>query len=106
MYKRKNTRLPDYDYSGNGFYFITVCTKNRENLFGEIKNGEMILNWRGEIVKECLEQIPNHLKNAFLDIFTIMPNHVHAILIIENIDALDVGNSDHCSLQVKLRFYQ
>ena len=50
--KRKSIRLSDYDYSKNGLYFITICTKNRECIFGEIKNHEMILSEIGQIVNK------------------------------------------------------
>ena len=49
--KRKSIRLTGYDYSQNGLYFITICTKNRECIFGEIINGKMILSEFGQIAK-------------------------------------------------------
>lgn len=51
---RKPNRLKDYDYSQDGYYFVTLCTKNRENFFGKIKNGKMILNKYGNIAKKML----------------------------------------------------
>ncbi|MCL2487035.1 MAG: hypothetical protein FWE86_05485, partial [Oscillospiraceae bacterium] len=53
--QRKRTRLKGYDYSRNGAYFITICTKNREFLFGDIADGVMILNEYGEIVQQELK---------------------------------------------------
>jgi len=82
---RKSQRLINYDYSQNGLYFITICTKDRQELFGEIKDGKMVLNESGEIVKKNLIDIPNYQKNIFLDEFIIMPNHIHAIIEINQI---------------------
>lgn len=66
-------------------YFVTICTKDREKLFGKIENGEMILNELGKIVKKCYLEIPNHFSNIYLDKYVIMPNHVHGIIeIIDN----------------------
>ena len=51
-HRRKSIRLPGYDYSTEGFYFITICTKDKKCIFGKIVDGEMILNEAGKIVKE------------------------------------------------------
>ncbi|HSW88051.1 MAG TPA: transposase [Candidatus Saccharimonadales bacterium] len=97
--ERKRNRLQYYDYSQNGWYFITICTKNREEFFGKIKNDQMILNEIGEITKQCWIEIPNHFSNVVLDEFVIMPNHVHGIIVIRNVDNIIMGNKDVCSLQ-------
>lgn len=76
---RQTIRLKGYDYSQNGLYFCTICTHNRENIFGEIKNGEMILNENGKIVESVWKSLPKH-HDVQLDCFQIMPNHVHLIL--------------------------
>ncbi len=81
---RKPNRLPGYDYSQNGYYFITVCVHNHAQWFGEIKNGEMILNKYAEIVRKCWYDLPIYYKNVKLDEFVIMPNHIHGIIIIDN----------------------
>jgi len=77
---RKHIRLRNYDYSSEGYYFITICTDERKCFFGYIENGIMILNDIGKNVNEYLLEIPNHFKHALLDEFTIMPNHIHLIL--------------------------
>jgi len=84
MKNRKTNRLKNFDYSQNGMYFVTICTKNREHYFGEIKNGTMILNELGKIVSKNLQEIPNYFQNIFLDKYIIMPNHVHLIIEINN----------------------
>lgn len=85
-------RLPDYDYSQPGAYFVTICTHERGCLFGNITDGEMRLNKLGEIVQVTWFNLPDHYPNVILDIFCIMPNHVHAIIVLhENVPAVGVG---------------
>ncbi len=79
---RRSIRLKGYDYSQPGAYFITICTKNRKFLFGNVINGKMILNDAGQIAQKCWLEIPNHYPNVILDEFIIMPNHIHGIIII------------------------
>ncbi len=81
-YRIESTRLPHYDYSQPGAYFITIVTQNRQCIFGEINNGKMFLNELGEIVKQCWLEIPVHFPNVKLEEFVVMPNHVHGIIII------------------------
>jgi len=81
-YRIESTRLQEYDYSSPGAYFFTGCTKNRECLFGETADGQMILNDSGQIVLDCWHDLPNHYANMTLDAFVIMPNHIHGIIII------------------------
>jgi putative transposase len=83
-YRIKSARHSYWDYSSNGYYFVTICTKNREEFFGEIKNGIMGLNETGCMVAEFWKDIPNHFDNVFLDEWTVMPNHVHGVIIINN----------------------
>ncbi len=91
MKQRKPTRLKDYDYSNGGGYFVTICTKNRVNRFGDIVNGEMVLNSSGKIASSMIAGITKVFNNILIDQFIVMPNHVHCIInIIEN---LPVGNA-------------
>jgi REP element-mobilizing transposase RayT len=83
-YRIETTRLNGYDYSKPGNYFITICTKDREQLFGEIMNEKIILSETGKIVSECWLDLPNHYPNIILDEFMVMPNHFHGIIIIRN----------------------
>jgi REP element-mobilizing transposase RayT len=85
-YRIKSARLSGYDYSQNGSYFVTICTKNREHFFGEIKNGKMNLSEMGEIISEEWENTEKIRKNVELGAWVIMPNHFHGILIIQNDD--------------------
>ena len=79
---RRSIRLPSYDYTANGAYFITICTHEREHSLGEIINGKMKLSVIGEIVLEKWFDIPNHHDHVKLGEFIIMPNHIHGIIWI------------------------
>ncbi len=91
-YRIETTRLNGYDYSKPGNYFITICTKDRKPLFGEISDERIRLSETGKIVSECWSALPNHYQNIILDEFIVMPNHIHGIIIIRN--GLDY-NSKH-----------
>ncbi len=99
---RKLPRLKDFDYANDGAYFITICTANRENIFGEIQNNKMVLNESGRVAEKCWREIPDHFPNAKLDEFVVMPNHVHGLIWIENSNKIikRVGNADLRSLQI------
>ncbi|WP_103669502.1 transposase [Pseudanabaena sp. BC1403] len=92
---RRSIRLKGYDYSSVGSYFITICTFQRECLFGTISDGEMQLNQYGKIVYTHWQNLPKYHPRLELDEFVIMPNHVHGILfLIDNNDiSLDHDNS-------------
>jgi len=79
---RRSIRLKGYDYTRVGAYFVTIVTKNRVCLFGEMVNGEMVANEYGVIVRECWLAIPDHFPHAALDEFIVMPNHVHGIVVL------------------------
>ncbi len=83
-YNRRSIRLPGYDYSSPGYYFITLCSHKRLKLFGNIKNKKMELSDYGQIARNCLLEIPGHFENITLDEIIIMPEHIHGILIIKN----------------------
>ncbi len=84
MIKRKANRLRGYDYSQDGYYFVSICTKGRKEFFGDIREAKMDLNRYGEIVNQCWRDLPRHYPNCFLDSFVIMPNHIHGIIVIDN----------------------
>ena len=83
IHHRKSIRLKGFDYSQGGYYFVTICTHNREHLFGEIADGVIKLNKYGKIVKEELLRTEEIRQNIKIDYFVIMPNHIHLILIIK-----------------------
>ena len=81
--KRKSIRLKDYDYSSNGAYFVTICTYNRECLFGEIVGADSI---SAPMIDEVFNKTINQYQNIFCHKYVIMPNHIHAIIEIERAD--------------------
>jgi putative transposase len=83
-YRVESIRLHGYDYSKNGMYFVTVCTRDRRHLFGKIEKRTMILNQYGIIVEQCWHEISSHYSNFVADEFVVMPDHIHAIIIIKN----------------------
>jgi putative transposase len=83
---RKYTRLKNYNYAANGYYFVTICTHEKQCFFGNIANGKIQLSAVGKIAQQYWSEIPQHSKHTYLDEFIIMPNHVHGIIIIDNPD--------------------
>ncbi len=81
---RRSIRLRGYDYSQAGAYFVTIVAWQREMLFGEIVDGEMVLNRYGQIVLNAWMDLPNHYHHAELGAFVIMPNHVHGIVVLND----------------------
>lgn len=84
-YHRRSIRLPEYDYSQAGAYYVTIVAWRRECLFGEVVNGEMKLNRYGEIVQWEWLELPKRFQFIELGAFVIMPNHAHGILIFRPI---------------------
>jgi REP element-mobilizing transposase RayT len=79
QHHRRSIRLRDYDYTSPGAYFVTVCTKARECLFGEVNDDEMCLNDAGHLVESVWKGLPQHYGCIALDEFILMPNHAHGI---------------------------
>ncbi|MDD3887714.1 MAG: hypothetical protein PHN19_02965 [Patescibacteria group bacterium] len=94
--RRKLIRLKGFDYSSDNCYFITICTRNKECLFGNIVNQKMVLNDAGIIAKKYWLDIPFHYPDVILDKYVVMPNHVHGILVIDKkiIGPVGVQNSE------------
>jgi putative transposase len=78
---RKSIRLKHYDYSQAGAYFVTMVTQHRQHFFGEIQQGDMILNAAGEMIDTIWYGLPQRFPHIELDMFVVMPNHVHGIII-------------------------
>lgn len=81
-HNRQSLCLPQWDYRRPGAYFVTVCTHNRMHLFGEVVDGNMVLNPHGRIVVEEWRHTEQVRDNVMLDAFVVMPNHVHGIICI------------------------
>ena len=101
-YRIKSARLAEYDYRNEGLYFVTICTKNKFHYFGEIENGNLVLNEIGLIAHTYSAEIPQHFDHVSLDEFVIMPDHMHGIICIEEkreIDRPSVETYNYKSLQ-------
>jgi putative transposase len=81
---RRSVRLPGYDYALPGAYFVTICAYRRKYIFGRVESGQVLLSDIGRIIQSCWTQLPAHFGFVALDVFMIMPNHVHGILEIKN----------------------
>ncbi len=83
-YRIPSARLINWDYTSDGVYFITICTKNRLHHFGECKNGKLKLSIMGLLVQGCWFQIQKLSPHVTLGEFVVMPNHIHGILILNS----------------------
>jgi REP element-mobilizing transposase RayT len=82
IHHRRSIRLRGYDYSQAGAYFVTICTRDRERLFGYIVNGALQPNSYAGIVVEWWNSIPEHFPSVELDASVVMPNHMHGIVVL------------------------
>jgi REP element-mobilizing transposase RayT len=80
--QRRSIRLPGFDYSQSGAYFVTVCIQDRCCLFGDVVNGAVEASVAGLMVESWWGQITNKFPDVALDAFVVMPNHVHGILVL------------------------
>jgi len=77
----RSIRLPGFDYSTPGAYFITICARDRRCILDEV----------ADVVTACWKEIPQHFPHVSLDAFVVMPNHIHGILIFEEAHPLSVA---------------
>jgi putative transposase len=84
IHHRRSIRLKGYDYSKAGAYFITICCENRKCRFGTIENNQMILNEYGNFAYNQWSKLPERFLNFELDVFQIMPNHMHGIIMLND----------------------
>jgi REP element-mobilizing transposase RayT len=80
---RRSIRLSGYDYRRDGAYFVTICTRERVCVFGEVAGTGVRHSRRGLIAAHCWNEIPIHRPYVTLDEFVVMPNHVHGLFWIE-----------------------
>ncbi len=84
MQQRRSLRLPGYNYQDDGVYFVTVCTYGKRCLFGAVVDGLMVPNEWGRIVEEEWLRAEKLRSNVELDMFALMPNHFHGIIMMRN----------------------
>ena len=82
-YRVESARLPDWDYASRGWYFVTLCTQDKKCSLGHVVDGQIMLSDAGVIAEAEMKAIPSHYENVIIDWYVVMPNHVHAIIVIE-----------------------
>ena len=82
---RRSIRLRDYDYAQGGAYFVTICTTQRLCLFGDVINGEVALSTIGQVAEGHWEDVPNHALGVTLDVWVLMPNHLHGVVVLPDV---------------------
>jgi REP element-mobilizing transposase RayT len=86
-YRIESIRIKGYDYSQDGYYYLTICAKDRKCIFSEIIDDSVILSDLGNIIEEELKKSCEIRKEIILDEYIIMPNHIHLIIRIEKINS-------------------
>jgi len=84
-HRRRSIRLPEYDYTQPGAYFVTICTHRHACLFGDVVDSIVHLSAWGKIADQCWRDIPDHFDHVVLDEWVVMPNHIHGILLFHPI---------------------
>ena len=87
IHHRRSIRLKGYDYSWPGAYFITICTQDRQCLFGKVVGGEMWLNHAGAMAERWWQELNRKFRHIQTDVHIVMPNHVHGIIVIQSVGA-------------------
>ncbi|PIX48030.1 MAG: transposase, partial [Armatimonadetes bacterium CG_4_8_14_3_um_filter_66_20] len=91
VHHRRSIRLPEYDYSTPGAYFVTICTQDRQCLFGDITDDAMRPNEAGRMVEAWWRELTSKFPTTSADAHILMPNHVHGIVAIEREDGAPLG---------------
>ena len=94
QHHRYSIRLPGYDYTSAGMYHVTIRTSDYKHLFCRIQHGQVILNEIGYIVQDIWISLPQHHAYVRLDAFVIMPNHIHAIIMLTNDTNINHGDGN------------
>jgi putative transposase len=85
LHGRRSLRLKEYDYSSPGAYFVTICSYNWKSFFGTVRDEGLILSAVGRKAKTFFRAISEHFENITLDEHVVMPNHLHGIILIQNV---------------------
>ena len=84
--QRRDLRLRSYDYTWQGAYFVTICSQDKLSLFGQIVDSTMKLNPFGKVVESVWQEIPLHYPEVNNEVFIVMPNHIHGIISIHEVE--------------------
>jgi REP element-mobilizing transposase RayT len=87
IHHRRSIHLKGYDYSQAGLYFITICCQDRICRFGDVVNDEMVLNEYGNVAFNEWVKLSERFSNFEMDVFQIMPNHMHGIILLTDVGA-------------------
>ena len=95
--------MPGFDYSQPGAYFITVCTRNRACILGDVTEGKLRLSAAGRLAQAAWKELPQHYPHVHLDAWTVMPNHVHGIAILksDSVDHVGANSVGHVGAGLK-----
>ncbi|WP_414621403.1 transposase [Calothrix sp. CCY 0018] len=100
-YRIESTRLPDRDYAANGWYFVTICTKDCiYHLSNSVVSGKVQLTPIGEIAQQYFIDIPKYSKHTYVDAYVIMPNHLHGIVVIDK--PSDIARARHKQIKADI----
>src|SRR5215204_5518058 len=99
-HRRRSIRLKGYDYAQPGAYFVTICTQDRACLFGNVIDGVMNPNSIGRLVARLWSDVPVRLPGVELDMFVVMPHHIHGIILFS--DGAADKNMIHATLVAPL----
>ena len=100
-YRIPSNRLRGWDYANNGHYYITIVTHDRIPYFGHIHDGEMVLNEMGQMVYDEFFKSFEIRSELFLGAFVLMPNHLHAIVILDHQEQNDIVPRGNVTLKNK-----
>jgi REP element-mobilizing transposase RayT len=89
--RRQTLRLRGYDYGQAGAYFVTICTRDRACLLGDVVDDEVRLSDAGRVVQETLDGLAGHYPHVHVDASAVMPDHVHAVIVIRDMDSAGAG---------------
>jgi REP element-mobilizing transposase RayT len=105
-YLVESARLKYWDYTSNGYYFVTICTQDRKCLFGNVADKKMQLSEMGEMVAKEWQNTKQIRPNVEIDEWIVMPNHLHGIIVINNVAAVTAGThcvvETHCNVETHL----
>ena len=110
---RKPSRLPDYDYSQNGCYFVTVCVKDKQYLLGHYKAKQkivgaglrarpqdaLVLSELGREVEKTIQYIDRNYDNVHIETAIVMPNHIHLLVTLDDFESRQTGGHGNPPLQ-------
>ena len=82
IHQRRSIRIPGYDYTSPGVYFLTLCTHERRQVFGSIQGGKMILSRAGEIAQNELKRLSRRFPLIEMGEYVVMPDHVHLLVFV------------------------